>query len=99
MRALALAGVATPAAKLPLHFAKGAQAALDKLIRDCAEEEGCHAAFPNLQADIAKVLAKLDNGPATFVIPNPKSGEGQSVIIMSRGVFTEQLKNMLYNLP
>ena len=98
VRALALAGVATPAAKLPLHFAKGAQAALDKLIRDCAEEEGCHAAFPNLQADIAKVLAKLDNGPATFVIPNPKSREGQSVK-MSRGVFTEQLKNMLYNLP
>ena len=84
VRALALAGVATPAAKLPLHFAKGAQAVLDKLIRDCAEEEGCHAAFPNLQADIAKVLAKLDNGPVTFVIPNPKSGEGQSVI-MSRG--------------
>ena len=98
VRALALAGVATPAAKLPLHFAKGAQAALDKLIRDCAEEEGCHAAFPNLQADFAKALAKLDNGPATFVIPNPKSREGQSVK-MSRGVFAEQLKNLLYNLP
>jgi len=97
VRALALAGVATPAAKLPLHFAKGAQAALDKLIRDCAEEEGCHAAFPNLQADFAKALAKLDNGPATFVIPNPKSREGQSVK-MSRGVFAEQLKNLLYNL-
>ena len=98
VRALALAGVATPAAKLPLHFARGAQAALDKLIRDCAEEEGCHAAFPNLQADFAKVLAELDNGPATFVIPNPKSRDGQKVR-MSRGVFTEQLKNMLYNLP
>jgi pimeloyl-ACP methyl ester carboxylesterase len=98
VRALALAGVATPAAKLPLHFAKGAQAALDKLIRDCAEEETCQAAFPNLQVDFTKVLDRLESGPVTFVVPNPKSWKGQSVR-MSRGVFTEHLKNLLYNLP
>jgi pimeloyl-ACP methyl ester carboxylesterase len=97
VRALALAGVATPAAKLPLHFAKGAQAAMNKLLQDCAAEEGCRAAFPDLQADFARALARLDSAPVSFVIPHPKSREAQSVR-MSRGVFTEQLKNLLYDL-
>jgi pimeloyl-ACP methyl ester carboxylesterase len=38
VRSLALAGVATPAQKLPLQFAAGAQAALDVLVTDCAAD-------------------------------------------------------------
>ena len=93
-----LAGVATPAAKVPLHFAKGAQAAMEKLLRDCAAEESCRAEFPDLPENLAKVLATLDNGPVAFIIPHPKSREPQSGT-MSRGVFAEHLKNLLYNLP
>jgi pimeloyl-ACP methyl ester carboxylesterase len=98
VRALALAGIATPAAKLPLHFAKAAQTAMDKLIHDCAADDDCRAAFPHLHADFAKVLAKLDQGPVTFVIPHPKTKEMQNVGL-SRSAFTERIRNMLYNLP
>jgi pimeloyl-ACP methyl ester carboxylesterase len=98
VRALALAGIATPAAKLPLHFANAAQTAMDKLLRDCAVDDDCRAAFPSLPADFANVLAKLDQGPVTFAIPHPKTKEMQSVKL-SRSVFTERIRNMLYNLP
>lgn len=49
-RSLTLAGVATPAQKLPLHFAAGAQAALDHVIADCAADAACHHAFPELRS-------------------------------------------------
>jgi pimeloyl-ACP methyl ester carboxylesterase len=97
VRALVLAGVATPAAKLPLHFAKGAQAALDRLLQDCAAEKDCRAAFPDLQADFAKVRARFDSGPVTLAIPRSKGRESYN-LTLSHGVFAEQLKNMLYNL-
>jgi pimeloyl-ACP methyl ester carboxylesterase len=44
VRALALAGVTTPAAKLPLQYSGGAQYALDKLMQDCAVDDACRAA-------------------------------------------------------
>jgi pimeloyl-ACP methyl ester carboxylesterase len=97
VRTLALAGVATPAAKLPLHFAKGAQASMDRLVHDCTGDEICRVAFPDLELDFAKVIAMLANGHVIFTTGQPKNPETQNVIL-SRGVFTEHLKNMLYNL-
>lgn len=97
VRALALAGVTTPAAKLPLHYAKGAQDALDNLLRDCARESTCRAAYPDLKTDFAKVLAKLDQGPVTFTVRHPKTNEVQSVKL-TRSVFTERLRTMLYSI-
>jgi pimeloyl-ACP methyl ester carboxylesterase len=57
---MVLAGVTTPAAKLPLQFAHGAQSAMNKLLEDCGADETCHAAFPNLKADFAAVLRQLE---------------------------------------
>ncbi|HEV2667922.1 MAG TPA: alpha/beta fold hydrolase [Blastocatellia bacterium] len=96
VRSLALAGVATPETKMPLHFARGAQAAMDKLIADCASDETCHAAFPQFKTEFAAVLARLDKGPVSFELPHPVSKTLQGVSL-SRGVFLERLRLMLYN--
>ena len=97
VRVVTLAGVTTPAAKLPLHYAKGAQHALDKLFQDCAGEDICRSVYPNLKADFAKVLAKLDEAPATFAVPHPETKEPQ-IVKLSRNVFAERLRMMLYNI-
>lgn len=97
VRSVVLAGVATPAMKQPLQFAKGAQSAMDKLIADCAADEACRAAFPNLKAEFAAVLAKLDKGPVTIELTHPVSKKLQTVT-MSRDVFAERLRLMLYDL-
>jgi pimeloyl-ACP methyl ester carboxylesterase len=94
IRSVVLTGVATPAAKQPLHFTQGAQTAMDKLIRDCTADEACRAAFPNLSAEFAGVLAEFDKGPAKFEMIHPVSKER---LQMSRGVFVEALRLMLYN--
>jgi pimeloyl-ACP methyl ester carboxylesterase len=96
VRSVVLTGVATPAAKQPLQFTPGAQRAMDKLIEDCTGDEACRAAFPNLSAEFAGVLAAFNEGPIRFELDHPASKERQPVQ-MSRGVFVEALRLMLYN--
>jgi pimeloyl-ACP methyl ester carboxylesterase len=95
VRSVVLAGVATPAMKLPLHFARGAQSAMDKLIDGCMTEEKCRTAFPRLKADFAAVLDQFEKGWVSFEMPHPKTKRPQPVR-MSRGIFVETLRLMLY---
>src|SRR5207248_1940661 len=95
VRSVAVAGVATPAAKQPLHFASAAQEALDRLIHTCAADAPCRQAFPNFKCELDALLTSLDHTPATFELSNPTTGLTQS-IRMSRGVFVERLRLMLY---
>ena len=96
LRSVALAGVLTPAAKLPLHFAKAGQQALERLFEDCAADESCQSAYPDLRTDFARVLAALDNGPITFELVHPVSKTLQTVNL-SRAVFTERLRALLHS--
>ena len=96
VRAAVLVGVATPAAKLPLQFAKAAHQALDKLIEDCALDPGCRAAFPKLSDDFAAVLSAFSNGPLSFEMISPATKRPE-MVTMSRGVFAERLRLMLYD--
>ena len=97
VRSLALSGVATPAQKLPLQFAAGAQAALDHLIADCAADEACRRAYPDLAADVAAALAQFAGGPVTFDF-SAADGRAAEPVTMSRPVFAERLRLMLYNV-
>jgi pimeloyl-ACP methyl ester carboxylesterase len=97
VRSLALGGVATPAQKLPLQFAAGAQAALDHLLADCAADEPCRGAFPDLAADLATVLTGFDAGPVTFELPRA-TGETAEHVSLSPALFAEHLRLMLYSL-
>lgn len=96
VRSVLLAGFATPAAKLPLHFAKGTQRALERLIEDCTADESCRSTFPSLQSDFASALKAFVNGPVQIEMMHPKTKTIQTVTL-SRGLFTERLRLMLYD--
>jgi pimeloyl-ACP methyl ester carboxylesterase len=96
VRSAVLAGVSTPVTKLPLHFAKGAQRSMDRLIEDCAADETCARRFPNLKGNFASVLAAFDKGSVTFELDHPAIKTAQQVNL-SRGAFGERLRLMLYN--
>jgi pimeloyl-ACP methyl ester carboxylesterase len=97
VRSMVLVGVATPAAKQPLNFAGAAQHAMSMVIEDCAADSACRAAFPDLKRDFQSVLAAFDTGPVTFEVLNPATKTKERVS-MSRGVFVERLRLMLYDL-
>ncbi|HEX9787169.1 MAG TPA: alpha/beta fold hydrolase, partial [Candidatus Binatia bacterium] len=91
VRSALLAGVATPAAKLPLQFAKGSQQAMDRLLADCAADESCHSAFPKLKDDFAALLAAFNAGPVRFELTHRATKPAQAVTL-SRGVYVERLR-------
>jgi pimeloyl-ACP methyl ester carboxylesterase len=96
-RSTVLAGVATPAFKLPLNFVHHAQLALDRLIEVCSTDKSRNGTFPNLIGEFASVFAQLNAASVSFSVSHPTSKLHQKVT-MSRGVFVERLRLMLYDL-
>lgn len=96
VRSAILTGVMIMDARMPLYHARKAQESIDKLFDDCAAEESCRTAFPDLHADLAKVIARLDQGPVKQTIKHPKTGRPVELSI-PRGAFTTTLRAMQYS--
>lgn len=62
VRSMVLDSVAPPNARILLSSRHG-QAALERLLRDCAADRGCAAAFPHLARELDAVLALPAIGP------------------------------------
>ncbi len=75
VRTAILEGVVGFDTRLPLHFARDAQTALDGLFAECAAEATCAAAFPDLAGDLAQVLARVKASPARATVMDPKTGK------------------------
>jgi pimeloyl-ACP methyl ester carboxylesterase len=95
VRSVVLEGVAGPAFKLPLPFAKGAQHALGGLIADCTADTTCHGKFPHFKREFAAVLARLGKGPISIQLTEPATRKPQRVSL-TRGAFVERVRLMLY---
>jgi pimeloyl-ACP methyl ester carboxylesterase len=94
IRTAILKGVAPTGLKNPLFHARGAQDALEGVFRTCAEDPACQAAFPNLRADFAETLERLEEAPAEVTL---QDGTGEELTLrMSRDAFAEALRVMLY---
>ncbi|HYO90439.1 MAG TPA: alpha/beta fold hydrolase, partial [Pyrinomonadaceae bacterium] len=70
VRSAILAGVAPLDFKLPLPFAKGAQHSIDRLIRDCEDDNACRQAFPKLREEFQAVLDRLMKEPVSVELVN-----------------------------
>jgi pimeloyl-ACP methyl ester carboxylesterase len=75
----------------PLTMAKSAQAALDSLLKACAGDPECNAAFPNVRKELQEVLARLDTGQVRVPIPG-LSG----TYPISRGRVVEWFRSLNY---
>jgi pimeloyl-ACP methyl ester carboxylesterase len=96
VRSAILAGAIIMDARMPLYHARKAQESIDKLFDDCAAEESCRTAFPDLRGDLAKVIARLEQGPVKQTIPHPKTGKPVELSI-PLGAFTTTLRAMQYS--
>ncbi|HSP63690.1 MAG TPA: alpha/beta fold hydrolase [Pyrinomonadaceae bacterium] len=95
VRTVTISGVAPPSNTLLLAFAKGTEHALDRLFDDCAADEKCKAAFPDVRKDWASVVANVTKAPVTFDTLNPLTRRKQQ-ITMTREGFGELVRLMLY---
>jgi len=95
VRALVLDGVAAPDQVVPAG-ARDAQAALDALFKQCADDRVCAAAFPTLRAEFDALSARLAKSPESLTLPDPRTAETTKVEMTSMR-FTGTVHNILYS--
>jgi pimeloyl-ACP methyl ester carboxylesterase len=93
VRAIILHGVSPTNQFMPRDFPQHTQRALNGVMADCAVDEACRAAFPNLGAEVNSVLKRLLRGPVEVELKRPR----ESVRInLSRDLTAEAIRYMLY---
>ena len=95
VRSVFLVGVAPPNIKQPLLFPRSAQHAMDMLFADCAADELCRRAFPDLQKEFTAVLARFDQGPILVEMIDPVSKRKEQVRLF-RSSFVERVRLAMY---
>ena len=93
VRRIVLDGVAPPDMVLPASSGLDAQAALDALFDDCAQQPGCAAAHPRLRQDWVALLASL---PQSTHIAHPVTGESQALTV-TRDMLLGAVRAPLYS--
>lgn len=94
VRSVLLNGVAPPHRNIHLHDARNADAALEWLFNDCAEDPTCSSTYPAFRVDFAALVARLDDGPVSVVAP--LSDGSTATVDFSRGDFGYAIRGMLY---
>ncbi|MFQ5690410.1 MAG: alpha/beta fold hydrolase [Gemmatimonadota bacterium] len=98
VRAIVLRGVVPTYYELPLYFARDAEVALDHVISACAAEAACHRSFPYLRTELATVLHRLEQQPASIQTRDPGGG-GTVPLTITRDMFAGGIRLLLYGAP
>ena len=107
VRTAMLQGVAPTNEYMPLAFAKHNERALQGVIAECAGDEICHKAFPNLRTEAKGVLERLLKGPIEVEVragnENQENTREEAApnkrvkIRLSRDLAAEAIRYMLYH--
>lgn len=95
VRAVILHGVSPTGQFMPRDFPQHTERALNGVVDECAADETCRAAFPDLRAEVKTVLERLLRGPVEVELKNAQTGESIPVKL-SRDLAGEAIRYMLY---
>lgn len=95
VRSAILMGATAMSHPMPTRFATDAEAALGNVLRDCAADPSCAAAFPDLEADYRRAIRLIEERPATVQIRDPRTGDTVGLAFRAAD-FAESLRAMLY---
>ena len=80
---------------MPMYFSQDAEGALRNVFRDCYAEAACKAAFPTLEADYKRAVAKIESAPVRLTVTDPRNKQPTEVTLDAEA-FAESLRAMLY---
>ncbi len=95
VRAVVLDSVVDPAFRLLLDASLDGQRALELTLARCEADAACQAAYPDVRAELAAVLERLDAQPVDLAIANPLTG-APLAFTLTRDILTSVIFNALY---
>jgi pimeloyl-ACP methyl ester carboxylesterase len=95
-RSVVIDGVVPPQIALGPEIATESQKAVDNILARCAEDEQCSAAFPDIEAGFAALVAELREAPVEVTVPHPNTGRLQTVTF-GAGQFAGAVRLLAYN--
>ena len=96
VRTATLQGVAPPNQYMPGDFPIGNERALQGILAECASDQACNAAFPNLKEETKSLLAQLIKGPVEVEIQRPGANDRVKVKL-NRDLAAEAIRYMMYS--
>src|SRR5215208_3638481 len=96
VRTATLQGVAPANSYMPSDFPQGMERALQGVIAECAADEPCHKAFPNVKDEAQSVLTQLMKGPVEVEVEKPNSKD-RAKVKLNRDLAAEAIRYMLYS--
>jgi pimeloyl-ACP methyl ester carboxylesterase len=94
VRTLILDAVAAPDQVIPAG-GRDAQAALERLFDQCADDAACAKAYPALRADYAGLVQRLDAAPLPLSLPDPRTAVRIDTTMTSTRLL-DTVRSMLY---
>jgi pimeloyl-ACP methyl ester carboxylesterase len=99
VRTITVDGVVPPSFRVPLPFPHTVQKSMQDVFERCAANDKCHAAYPHLQDEFEAVLERLGKAPITFRFASPPSLKQPVEVTLTRDMFADFLRRILYALP
>ncbi|MCH9687002.1 MAG: alpha/beta hydrolase [Deltaproteobacteria bacterium] len=96
VRSAVLWGVAPPGEPFMRTFAPQGQAALDRLLGDCAADSTCAALLPDGAATLDRILTRLAESPANIKVNDPRTGQ-ETTIHLTPEAFVDGVRLVLYD--
>lgn len=96
VRSVILHGVSPTNQLMPRDFPQHTERALNGVLDECAADEACRAAFPNLRAEVKTVLERLLRGPVEVEVKSAPNSEKTTRVKLSRDLAGEAVRYMLY---
>ena len=96
VRTVMLQGVSPTNMYLPSDYPVQTERALQGVLAECAADEACNKAFPNIKNEAKAVLERLIKGPVETEFQ--VSGSAETIkVTLSRNLAAEAIRYMLYN--
>ncbi|HKR13844.1 MAG TPA: alpha/beta fold hydrolase [Pyrinomonadaceae bacterium] len=96
VRSAMLQGISLRDQYLPRDYARDTQRALDGILAECAADEACNKAFPEVKNEAKAVLERLVKAPVETEIRMPDSMAAAKVS-MNRDLAAEAIRYMMYH--
>jgi pimeloyl-ACP methyl ester carboxylesterase len=94
LRAVAMKGIVPASMAMPETHARAGQDAWQSVVARCRTDAACHEAYPLVEVEFRELLKRLESSPVMTLPASQQRPETR--ITVSRGLFAEAFRNVLY---